>query len=107
MFDLPPSTDPALLKALLEPLLEDFEYWFSRSKALLESEPMGFMTPVAQQDLLGRVIESLGAVSVMRSLMVATENRAGVEMSVLMNWHKLVHECWGVSIRHRQDRAVS
>ncbi len=107
MFDLPPSTDPELLKALLEPLLDDFDDWFSQSKALLESEPMRFMTPEAQQDLLGRVLESLGAVSVMRSLMVATENRAGVDMAVLMKWHKLVHECWSVSIKYRQDRSVS
>jgi Protein of unknown function (DUF2605) len=107
MFELPPSADPELLKALLEPLLEDFDYWFSRSIALLESEQMSFMTRLAQQELLGRVVESLSAVTAMRSLMVAMENRAGVEMSVLMDWHKLVHECWGVSIKHRQDQALS
>jgi Protein of unknown function (DUF2605) len=107
MFELPPSADPELLKTLLEPLLEDFDYWFSRSKTLLISEPMGFMTETAQQELLERVVESLSAVSVMRSLMVATENRAGVEMSVLMGWHNLVHECWGVSMKHRQERTIS
>jgi Protein of unknown function (DUF2605) len=107
MFNLPPSVDPELLKTLLEPLLEDFDYWFSRSKTLLESERMEFMAESSQQELLGRVVENLGAVSVMRSLMVATENRAGVEMSVLMGWHKLVHECWGISMKHRQTRITS
>jgi Protein of unknown function (DUF2605) len=105
MFELPPSADPELLKTLLEPLLEDFDYWFSRSKTLLESERMEFITESSQQELLGRVVEGLGAVSVMRSLMVVTENRAGVEMSVLMGWHKLVHECWGISMKHRQMRS--
>ncbi len=104
MFELPPSADPELLKTLLEPLLEDFDYWFSRSKTLLESERMTFMTESSQQEVLGRVVESLSAVSVMRSLMVATENRAGVEMSVLMGWHKLVHECWGISMKYRQTQ---
>jgi hypothetical protein len=106
MFNLPPSADPELLKILLEPLLEDFDYWFSRSKTLLESERMAFMTESSQQEVLGRVVESLAAVSVMRSLMVATDNQAGVEMSVLMGWHKLVHECWGISMKHRQIRSA-
>ena len=107
MFDLPATTNPELLKALLEPLLEDFDYWFSRSKTLLESERMGFMTQAEQADLLGRVVDCLGSVSVMRSLMVATGNQAGVEMSVLMGWHTLVHECWGVSMKHRAERSAA
>ncbi|EHJ13387.1 DUF2605 family protein, partial [Crocosphaera watsonii] len=29
-------TEQELLKTILEPLLEDFQYWFSRSRHLLE-----------------------------------------------------------------------
>lgn len=104
MFDLPPSADPELLKTLLAPLLDDFDYWFSRSQVLLESERLEFMAIEEQQRLLKRVLESLGAVRTMRSLMSATH--AGVEMAVLMEWHRLVHECWGVSMKHRQAQKL-
>ncbi len=44
-----------LLKALLEPLLEDFNYWFARSAKLLETEEIPFLSDEDQSDLLARV----------------------------------------------------
>jgi Protein of unknown function (DUF2605) len=99
MFTLPP--DPNLLKEVLAPLLEDLQYWFERSSKLLSTESLGFMTAVDQAAMLERVVEAQQAVSVAQSLLVATDGQAGVEMSLMMDWHRLVAECWSVSMQHR------
>lgn len=99
MFELP--SDPNLLKTVLAPLLEDFHYWFERSRQLLEAESLDFMTAEAQQAMLARVAEAQRGVSVAQGLLSATDGQAGVEMSVLMGWHKLVAECWSLSMQKR------
>ncbi len=104
MFNSPLPAEPELLRALLEPLLDDFQYWFGRSQALLESERLTFLTESEQQEMLERVLESKQSVSVMQSLLTATDGQVGVDMQVLMGWHKLVHECWGLSTRYRQSQ---
>lgn len=107
MFNAPLPTDPDLLKSLLNPLLEDFEYWFERSHTLLENERLEFMELEEQQGLLSRVTEMQRSVSAMQSLVSATNGQAGVDMKVLMDWHRLVHECWGVSMKHRQSKDLN
>jgi hypothetical protein len=92
---------PDLLRQVLEPLLEDFDYWFSRSRSLLETQTLDFMEPAAQASVLDRLTTAQQSVSVSRSLLNATDGQAGVEMSVLMEWHKLVAECWAISIKQR------
>jgi hypothetical protein len=100
MLDSLPS-DPDLLKLVLAPLLDDFTYWFEQSGQLLGNTPLTFMTPESQQDLGDRVNYALQEVKVAQTLLAATDGQAGVEMAVLMNWHKLVAECWGVSMKKR------
>ncbi len=100
MFTLPP--DPDLLKQVLSPLLEDLQYWFGRSRQMLEAESLGFMTVDAQEAMLDRVVEAQQAVGVAQSLLVATDGQAGVEMPLLMGWHNLVTECWALSMQQRQ-----
>jgi Protein of unknown function (DUF2605) len=100
MLDPLPS-DPDLLKLVLAPLLDDFVYWFDRSGQLLGTSPLPFMTPESQRDLGDRVNQALQEVKVAQVLLAATDGQAGVEMAVLMNWHKLVAECWGVSMKKR------
>jgi predicted exporter len=100
MLDPLPS-DPDLLKVVLAPLLDDFLYWFERSSQLLSGEVLAFMPPEAQQELLTKVNNAFQEVKVAQTLLVATDGQAGVEMAVLMNWHKLVAECWGVSMKRR------
>jgi hypothetical protein len=99
MFTLPP--DPDLLRQVLAPLLEDLQYWFSRSRQMLEVESLDFMAAVDQQAMLDRVLEAQQAVGVSQSLLAATDGQAGVEMSLMMDWHKLVTECWALSMQHR------
>ena len=96
--------DPNLLKAVLPPLLDDFQHWFSRTIELLESTQASFMTPEQQADLLSRVRHAREQVSASQVLASATDSRAGIEMPVVMGWHKLVHDCWGVAIRIRKEQ---
>ena len=99
------APEPKLMEAILQPLLDDFQYWFGRSINLLESETIDFLGEHGQQDLLNRVRRAQQLVSASRSLSQATGNQAGVDMAVVMSWHKLVHECWNVGIRFRQQQA--
>ena len=101
----PNLPDPNLLKTVLEPLLEDFEYWFGRSKTLLETEEIAFLGAQRQADLLARVVLAQQEVSAAQMLLQVTCGQAGVEMQVLMLWHKLLTECWQVSARNRMERS--
>lgn len=94
-----------LMKAVLQPLLEDFQHWFDRSITLLESETIDFLGEQEQQDLLNRVRQAQQLVSASQALSQATGNQACLDMPVVMSWHKLVHECWNVGIRFRQQQS--
>ena len=104
---LPPESlpdDAALLKAVLPPLLKDFQHWFSRTIEMLEARNIEFLTPRQQQDLLTRVRAAQQQVLASQALSAATDSQAGIDMPVVMAWHKLVHECWGVALKLRQER---
>jgi hypothetical protein len=96
-------SEPELLKALLEPLLEDFQYWFQRSRSLLENKTIDFLESEAQADLLARVIQAQQEVGTAQMLLNATGGQVGVETSVLVPWHTLVAECWKVGMRYRRE----
>lgn len=98
--------EPELLKTVLQPLLEDFQYWFARSRELLETEQLSFMSYQEQSDLLLRVKQAQDKVNTTKMLFAATDGQVGIEMETLMPWHKLVTECWQVAMRLRQDREV-
>jgi hypothetical protein len=95
-----------LLKTVLEPLLEDFQYWFARSRELLETEQLSFMSQQEQSDLLLRVKQAQNEVNTAKMLFSATNGQVGIEMNTLMPWHQLVTECWDVSMRFRQANEV-
>lgn len=97
--------DPDLFKTVLEPLLDDFQYWFSRSRTLLESQRISFLPEAEQADLLERVIITQQEVTTVQALLKATDGQAGVDSSVLVNWHHLVSECWQVSLRLRSQQS--
>jgi hypothetical protein len=102
--DLP---EPDLLKTLLQPLLQDFQYWFSQSRDLLESNEIDFLGDEFQADLLARVKQAQQELNVTQMLLNATGGQVGVETAVLMPWHQLVTECWQVAIRFRMQQASS
>ena len=76
-----------LLKALLEPLLEDFNYWFERSTKLLETEEIPFLSDEDQSDLLARVKQAQQEVGAAKALFQATVGQVGIETTALMPWH--------------------
>ncbi len=102
----PNLPEPNLLKTLLEPLLEDFQYWFARSRKLLENEEISFLGKEGQTELLARVQYAQQEVTTAQMLLRATDGQVGVEMEVLMPWHKLLTECWQVSMRFRMENSV-
>lgn len=94
-------TEQELLQTLLKPLLEDFQYWFSRACTLLENEQLSFMSPEEQSDLLQRVKQAQKEVTTAQMLFQVTGGKIGIEAAILVPWHKLVAECWQVSMRWR------
>ncbi len=98
--DLP---EPDFLKTLLQPLLEDFQYWFSRSRSLLEGYRISFLSEDAQTVLLERVKQAQQELSAAQTLFHATDGQVGVETAVLIPWHNLVAECWQVGMKFRTE----
>jgi len=94
-FNLP---EPELLKIVLGPLLEDFQYWFTQARSRLEFEQLGSLSPEQQSDLLKRVKQAQQEVSAAQSLFQITDGQVGVDTSLVKTWHQLVVECWQVAI---------
>ncbi len=95
--------EPELLKVVLKPLLEDFQYWFSQSRSRLEATQLRSLNPQQQSDLLERVKQAQQEVSAVQSLFQVTHGQAGVDTSILMTWHQLVTECWQVAVSARLE----
>ncbi len=96
--------EPELLRTVLQPLLEDFQYWFARSRDFLETERVEFMSKQEQSDLLLRVKEAQEEVKTAKMLFAATDGQVGIEMETLIPWHSVVTECWNVAMRFRQGQ---
>jgi hypothetical protein len=99
-----PSTE--LLKTVLEPLLEDFQFWFERSQKLLETERIQFMSDQEQSNLLLRVKQARAELSTAKMLFNATDAQVGIDMATLMPWHQLLTECWKVGMRFHKEKQV-
>ncbi len=93
-----------LLKTVLRPLLEDFQYWFSRSQSLLEAKEISFLSNEERTNLLARLSRAQQEVSVAQMLLQATDGQAGIETATLVPWHQLVAECWQISQRWRSHQ---
>ena len=98
-------SEQELLKTVLEPLLEDFQYWFGRSRSLLESEQMPFFDKEQQAQLLTRIVRSQQEVQTAKMLFEATDGTAGIDPKMLLPWHQLVAECWSVAQKWREVRS--
>ncbi len=95
--------EPDFLKTLLQPLLEDFQYWFGRSRKLLENHQIDFLSREQQAALLARVQQAQQEVNTTQLLFKAIDGQAGIETSVLVPWHQLVTECWQVGMKFRME----
>ncbi|MGJ5674520.1 MAG: DUF2605 domain-containing protein [Nostochopsis sp.] len=96
-----------LLKTVLQPLLEDFQYWFARSRNLLETEQPDFLSSQEQSALLERVKQAQKEVNTAKMLFNATEGQVGIDMATLMPWHQLLSQCWKVAMSFRTENANS
>ena len=103
----PQPSEQELLKTILQPLLQDFQYWFSRSRSLLETEDIPFLSDQQQADLLTRVKQAQQEVSTAQMLFDATDGQVGVETSTLVPWHHLLNECWQVGMRWRASTSAA
>lgn len=101
----PSLPEPELLKTVLQPLLEDFQYWFGRSRSFLETERISFLSNEQQFRLLERVKQAQQEVSSAQMLFQATGGQVGIDMTALMPWHQLVTECWKVAMRFRAEQS--
>ena len=98
--------DPELLKSVLQPLLEDFKYWFERSRSLLENERISFLSNQQQSQLLAQVLQAQQEVSTAQLMFGAMGGQVGIDMATLTPWHQLVTECWKVAIRFRSEQTT-
>jgi hypothetical protein len=98
-------TEKELLKTVLEPLLEDFQYWFERSHLLLTSEQISFLTAEEQDLFLARIVRAKQEVQTAQMLFKATGGAAGIDSKMLLPWHNLVAECWSISQKWRENKA--
>ncbi len=99
--------EPELLKTVLQPLLEDFDYWFTRSRTFLETEQLSFLDEREQSALLARVKLAANEVKAAKMLFTVAEGEVGIDMATLMPWHQLVTECWNVAIRFHFKQDVT
>lgn len=97
-------SEQELLQNILQPLLVDFEYWFSRSSQLLEQETLTFLSSKSQATLLARVNQAQQEVKAAKMLYQATDGQVGIELSKMLTWHQLVSECWQISMQLRQSQ---
>ena len=102
----PNPSESELLKTILEPLLDDFQYWFARSRKLLENEDISFLEPQEKSKFLERLTHAQQEVSATQMLVKATGSKAGVDMAVLLPWHQLLTECWKVALKFRSEQAL-
>ncbi|MGB2925887.1 MAG: DUF2605 domain-containing protein [Limnothrix sp.] len=105
MFPAELPEDQKLLKSVLEPLLEDFLYWFDLSLKALEKDQLSFMTEAEQQTFIARIRQAQAEVGAAKLMFQATDGGAAIDMKVVMPWHQLVSECWGIAQKRRQSQA--
>ncbi|MGB3671314.1 MAG: DUF2605 domain-containing protein [Phormidesmis sp.] len=98
-----PPEDAELLKSVLSPLLKDFQHWFGRTANRLEAQKITFLSPAEQATLLSRIYTAQKQVSASQAIASVTEGQASIDMPVVMGWHQLAQECWGIALRQRRE----
>jgi hypothetical protein len=98
----PNQSDQTLVQSILEPLLDDFQYWFGETQALLDSPRADCLDDADRAELAKQLDNAKQEVSTARTLMLATEGNAGVDVAVVGQWHQLVNKCWKTSRYVRQ-----
>lgn len=95
-----------VLKSVLEPLLDDFQYWFARSREFLETRQLSFMSEQEQSDLLLQIKQAQDELNTARMMFNATDGQVAIDMATITPWHLLVTKCWNVAMRFHQEKDV-
>ncbi|MEM6715311.1 MAG: DUF2605 domain-containing protein [Cyanobacteria bacterium P01_F01_bin.56] len=95
--------EPPMMQVVLEPLLEDFQYWFGETQTLLNSPQADCLAARDRETLLQEIATAQRAVATAKTLLLATDGNAGVDLAVVGQWHQLVNKCWRTSRDIRQQ----
>ncbi|NEQ47103.1 MAG: DUF2605 domain-containing protein [Leptolyngbya sp. SIOISBB] len=95
-------SEPPIMQVVLEPLLEDFQYWFGKTQTLLNSSQADCLAVSDRQTFTQEVEAAQRAVATAKTLLLATDGQAGVDIAVVGQWHRLVGKCWQTSRYIRQ-----
>ncbi len=107
---MPQPSDPypdQLLSNLLEPLLEDFIYWFDRSADFLQNHRLEFISEEDQSRILSRVQTAQQEVQTAKVLFALTGKKVGIDAQAMLPWHNLLMECQALGMRYRQSQQQS
>jgi len=105
-FPSTPPEDAELLRSVLFPLLKDFQHWFGRTANRLEAQKITFLSPAEQATLLSRIYTAQKQVSASQAIASVTDGQASIDMPVVMGWHQLAQECWGIALRQRRENPL-
>jgi hypothetical protein len=100
--DAPQPADQPLVQTILEPLLDDFLYWFDETESLLASIEAECLVDSESHALIEEIKAARQEVVTTKTLMLATGGDAGVEVAVVGRWHQLVSKCWRTARQVRQ-----
>jgi hypothetical protein len=100
------SSDPSdqpLVQTILEPLLDDFQYWFGEAETLLDSPKADCLAPTDRAAFADELQTAKQEVSTAKTLILATGGNAGVDTALVGQWHKLVNKYWQTARYIRQQ----
>jgi hypothetical protein len=92
-----------LLEQLLEPLLEDFLYWFERSEVLIRDTEINFLSEAERTNLLERLATAQQEVQTAKLLFTMSGKQVGIDVQAMAPWHALLMECQAIGMRYRQQ----
>lgn len=104
MQPLPQPNEPAILKAVLVPLLDDFQHWFSEAEILLGQGPILFLSAEEQVRLQEQVRIAQSEVGSAKLLVEGTGGKVGIDHAALITWHQLMLQCWKISAQFRRSK---
>lgn len=93
-----------IVPKLLEPLLDDFLYWFGQSIRRLKAGPLEFMTAEEQAQLLQSIQTAMQEVQSAKALLQATG--VGVAPETLNTWHQWVVQGWRIAQQQRAAESL-
>ncbi|MDX2271182.1 MAG: DUF2605 domain-containing protein [Cyanobacteriota bacterium] len=95
-------TQAEMLREILSPLIEDYRYWFGRSRQLLEKDNLGIISPEGQVELRRRLEQAEGELQTATTLYELSDNEVGIDPALMAKWHRLLMECAELGRRYYQ-----